>query len=152
MSDPRDTSRFSGAWAYALLVGCGVALGALGRWWDGAYLLFIEVARFGPVVLFGFLFVRHLVGRARFSWHQLIPRLAGCIAAMVATSWTAWRASAAYNGMDDAPRGLVWDLHLIAAPALGLAMVLVARLVGTVVSRALRSEPRPPGASDADQR
>ncbi|HEY3451896.1 MAG TPA: hypothetical protein VGK67_36395 [Myxococcales bacterium] len=122
--------RLSGGWAYLLLFGSWLSLAwILSRASDTAYGMSIHVSWAGPTLLFAFLFARHWALRASYSRRELFARLIGCLVACGLAAWSAVETDLAYQAMDDAPRGLLWDFNIVVAPLVGMVATLLTRLV-----------------------
>jgi hypothetical protein len=128
--------RMSGGKAYAVLIGVWLILGrVLAPVSDRAYFLSIVVSFAGPTALFCFIFARHWFLPGGLPAAERTARRIGCIAACGVTSWLAVETARLYTGMSDAPRGLIWDVHIAIAPLLGGG---VQRLVRAIAQRSLR--------------
>jgi hypothetical protein len=122
--------KLSGGRAYLILIGVWFILSwIVGPMSDLVYGLSILVSFFGPTVLFCFIFVRHWFLRADSSVREARTRRIGCIVASGVTLWLAIETALSYAHMDDAPRGLVWDLNMVIAPVLGGGVFLLTRVV-----------------------
>jgi len=122
--------RLSGGWAFLILFGAWFGLSwILGPVSNTAYALSILVAFFGPTALFSFLFVRHWLLRDEAPRCEGLARRIGCIIACGVTTWLAVATALAYAGMNDAPRGLLWDFNIVTAPIIGMVAMQVTRYV-----------------------
>jgi len=121
--------KLSGGKAFLIMIGCWIGLAwILGPISDIAYGLSILVAFFGPTALFCFLFARHWLLRANYPQRDGLGRWIGCILACGVTTLLAIQTALSYARMNDAPRGLVWDVNVVVAPLLGAGALLLARI------------------------
>ncbi len=125
--------KLSGGRAYLILIGVWFIMGwVLGPVSNRAYGLSIVVSFFGPTALFGFIFARHWFLRADSPVREGLARRIGCMVACGVTLCLAMGTALTYAGMNDAPRGIVWDFNMVIAPLLGAG---VFQLIRTMMQR-----------------
>ena len=122
--------KLSGVQAYLILISIWFVLGwVIGPRSNMAYDLSIYVSFFGPTALFCFIFARHWFLRAKSPVREGLARRIGCIIAGGITTWFAVETALSYAHMNDAPRGLVWDLNIVIAPVVGSGVLMFIKTV-----------------------
>ena len=122
--------KLSGVQAYLIMISIWFVLGwILGPRSTMAYDLSIYISFFGPTALFCFIFARYCFLRTDYPARKGLACRIGCLVASCVTTWFAIETALAYAHMNDAPRGLVWDLNMLVSPVMGSFILLFTQAV-----------------------
>lgn len=144
--------KLSGTRVFLIMFGGWFVLGwVLGPVFDTAYVLSMFASLIGPTALFCFLFARHWFRRADYPGRESVARRLGCIIAGGVTAWFAMETAFSYLSMEDAPRGVVWDVNILIAPALGAISLILTRAVINPSSMFRGRREHSEGADPADK-
>lgn len=87
------------------------------------------VSFLGPTALFGFIYLKAWIRREDYLPREGRSKRVGALFACGMTALLAIDTLFTYLSMDDAPRGLLWDINILAAPLAGMTVMYVIKTV-----------------------